>query len=191
MSTSQTTISPHNQKPYITRQYPSTADLDSSIEKAAVAQKAWAKVSLKERLAIGQKFIVGFRRGYPFPCLPRTQDEIAQWPSRPELAEELCIQMGRPLAQNAGEFRGFLERATYLLSIAEASLADVDVGDKGGFKRYIRRGPLGVVFVIAPWKCAPLPSDSLHSAHIAITAFPILRRSTPFSLPYLLEMLSF
>lgn len=54
--------------------------------------------------------------------------------------------------------RGFLDRAEYMLSIAESSLADVSLAstDKPGFKRYIKRTPLGVVFVIAAWKCVVL-----------------------------------
>ena len=41
-----------------------------------------------------------------------------------------------------------------MISIAEPSLADVSLEDtdKPGFKRYIKRTPLGVVLVIAPWK---------------------------------------
>lgn len=41
-----------------------------------------------------------------------------------------------------------------MLSIAESSLADVSLADtdKPGFKRYIKRTPLGVMLVIAPWK---------------------------------------
>lgn len=60
----------------------------------------------------------------------------------------------RPVSQNAGEIRGTIERAKYMLSIAESSLADVDLQDtdKPGFRRFIRRTPLGVVLVIAPWK---------------------------------------
>ena len=44
-----------------------------------------------------------------------------------------------------------------MLSIAESSLADVSLvdSDKPGFKRYIKRTPLGVVLVIAPWKYVP------------------------------------
>ena len=59
-----------------------------------------------------------------------------------------------PISQGAGEINGFLGRADYLLSIAESSLADVPLTntDKPGFKRYIKRAPLGVVLVIAPWK---------------------------------------
>lgn len=62
--------------------------------------------------------------------------------------------LNRPVSQNAGEIRGFLDRADYMLSIAESSLAEVPLTDtdKPGFKRYIKRTPLGVVLVIAPWK---------------------------------------
>lgn len=59
-----------------------------------------------------------------------------------------------PIKQNAGEIRGTLERARYLISIARSSLADVELKDtdKPGFRRFIRRAPLGVILVIAPWK---------------------------------------
>jgi acyl-CoA reductase-like NAD-dependent aldehyde dehydrogenase len=46
---------------------------------------------------------------------------------------------------------GFEERARYMIAVAEPALADVEVGDKPGFRRFIRRVPLGVAFVIAPW----------------------------------------
>ena len=60
--------------------------------------------------------------------------------------------------QVAGEIRGFLSRAEYMLSIAESALSDVSLEDTDtpGFKRYIKREPLGVVFVIAPWKSVPV-----------------------------------
>src|SRR5918994_6946766 len=38
-----------------------------------------------------------------------------------------------------------------MIDIAGEALADVEVGDKAGFRRFIRRTPLGVVLVIAPW----------------------------------------
>jgi acyl-CoA reductase-like NAD-dependent aldehyde dehydrogenase len=65
--------------------------------------------------------------------------------------------MGRPAAQNMGEVRGLLQRARHMLAIAPAALADVPLTDTDapGFRRFIRRAPLGVVLVIAPWKCAP------------------------------------
>ena len=66
-----------------------------------------------------------------------------------ELGEELTRQMGRPIAYTPNEIRrGFQERALYMCSIAEESLKDISVENR---KRFIRREPLGVVFVVAPW----------------------------------------
>ncbi|KAI0791352.1 Aldehyde/histidinol dehydrogenase [Abortiporus biennis] len=136
-TTEQTTISPHTQQPLAnsTRVYPSKDALGGIIKQSKEAQKGWAKVPLKERIAIGRKFIDEFKR---------TADEVPL---------ELTLQMGRPVSQVGGEVRGFLDRADYMLSIAESSLADVSLADtdKPGFKRYIKRAPLGVVLVIAPW----------------------------------------
>jgi acyl-CoA reductase-like NAD-dependent aldehyde dehydrogenase len=148
---SQTTISPHNQQPFLQRTYPTVHDLDATIGRAAAAQKAWTAVPLADRIATGHKFIEEFKK---------MSDEVPM---------ELTMQMGRsvdplcyihvltfgsPIAQNAGEIRGFLDRAAYMLSIASASLADVSLEDtdKPGFRRFIKRTPLGVVLVIAPWK---------------------------------------
>ena len=58
----------------------------------------------------------------------------------------------------------------YVLSIAEASLADVPLTntDKPGFRRFIKRAPLGLVLVIAPWKCVnTTPISSLTDPLIA------------------------
>jgi acyl-CoA reductase-like NAD-dependent aldehyde dehydrogenase len=67
----------------------------------------------------------------------------------------------RPISQGAGEIRGFLERANYLVDIADKSLADVTLEDtdKPGFRRFIKRVPLGVVMIIAPWKSVPYLSS--------------------------------
>jgi hypothetical protein len=70
-SSSQTTITPHNQQPLVTRTYPSELELDAIIRRSSVAQKAWARVPLKDRLAIGAKFVVS----YPIP------DVVSQPPS--------------------------------------------------------------------------------------------------------------
>ncbi|KAF8804769.1 NAD-aldehyde dehydrogenase [Phlegmacium glaucopus] len=135
MSSIQTTITPHNQNPFVTRTYPSDDELDKLIANAVIAQKAWRTVSVEDRVIIGKKFMDEFRK---------MSDEIPM---------ELSLQMGRPVSQGAGEIRGFLERADYMLNIATSSLADVTLEDtdQPGFRRYIRRTPLGVVLVIAPW----------------------------------------
>src|SRR5207253_4304500 len=43
------------------------------------------------------------------------------------------------------------ERVKYMSGIAEETLADLAVEKKAGFQRFIRREPLGVVLVLAPW----------------------------------------
>jgi acyl-CoA reductase-like NAD-dependent aldehyde dehydrogenase len=70
---------------------------------------------------------------------------------RDEIAAEITWQMGRPIRFTPGEVRGFEERARHMIAIAPAALADVEAGPKPGFSRFVRRVPLGVVLVIAPW----------------------------------------
>ncbi|KAG8692210.1 hypothetical protein FRC08_009937 [Ceratobasidium sp. 394] len=134
-STKQTTIIPHSQEPLVTYEYPSTTELDKIVARSVAAQKLWKNTPVEERVKIGQKFTEEFKK------------------MENEIPLELTQQMGRPVSQNAGEIRGTLERANYMLSIAENALAPVGLEDtdKPGFKRYIKREPLGVVFVIAPW----------------------------------------
>ena len=38
-----------------------------------------------------------------------------------------------------------------MIEVAPEALKDLDVGEKAGFHRFIRRDPVGVVFVVAPW----------------------------------------
>ena len=47
--------------------------------------------------------------------------------------------------------RGFEERARYMIAVAPEMLADIDVGPKEGFTRFIRREPLGVVLNLPAW----------------------------------------
>ncbi|KAI0643224.1 NAD-aldehyde dehydrogenase [Trametes meyenii] len=132
---SQTTLIPHSQEPLVIRTYPSESQLEKSIQYAAAAQEKWARVPLGQRIAIGRRFVEEFGN------------------MRDEIPLELTLQMGRPVSQVPGEIRGTLDRAEYMLSIAESALADVSLADtdKPGFRRFIRRVPFGVVLVVAPW----------------------------------------
>lgn len=99
---------------------------------ASKAQAEWVRVPLKERAAAMLRFLDAMRA---------MNDEIVP---------ELALQMGRPV-RYGGEFRSFEERVTYMVGIAEQALAPIVPEAKSGFKRFIRREPLGVVLVIAPW----------------------------------------
>jgi acyl-CoA reductase-like NAD-dependent aldehyde dehydrogenase len=127
-------ISPVDGSVYAERFAPSPSDLEAILEKAGTAQRAWRRVGVTERVSLVRKAVAW--------CVERAD----------LLGEELAWQMGRPIAYGPNELRrGFAERAEYLCSIAEKTLSDLEVGPKAGFQRFIRREPLGVVLVVAPW----------------------------------------
>lgn len=176
--TTQTTIIPHNQQPLVVRNYPSKIELDGALQNAARAQKAWSNVSVQERINIGRKFMVSNIEEHRSQS-PGSDCIFVGWIQEDERRNTLGIDFANgsvswiddcdswdaeldkpyrawrsPISQTAGEIRGFLERAEYMVSIADSSLADVSLEDtdKPGFRRFIKRTPLGVVLVIAPWK---------------------------------------
>ena len=68
-----------------------------------------------------------------------------------DIAAEITWQMGRPIRHAPGEVRGFEERARHMLKAAPEALDAVRPGAKEGFERQIKRVPLGVIAVVAPW----------------------------------------
>ena len=69
-----------------------------------------------------------------------------------EVVPELAQQMGRPGALRRRVPRRSRSASRYMVRIAEESLAPVvPDDDRPGFRRMIKREPLGVVFVVAPW----------------------------------------
>jgi acyl-CoA reductase-like NAD-dependent aldehyde dehydrogenase len=133
MGPMQKTITPIDGSLYVERPYNSANEIAASLKAAISAAKAWRKVPVAERARLLSKAVDAF---------------VAR---KAEIAEEITRQIGRPLGQSPGEVRGFEERARYMIDIAPMALADMDVGAKDGFTRFIRRDPLGVVFVVAPW----------------------------------------
>ncbi|MGZ5139182.1 MAG: aldehyde dehydrogenase family protein, partial [Burkholderiales bacterium] len=130
----QRTVSPIDGSIYVERQLASGGQVENALEKAVAAQRAWKSVPVSERVKICRRMTSW--------CVERAED----------LAQELTWQMGRPLAHSPFELRrGFAERATHMADIAEATLADVGVEPKENFQRFIRREPLGVTLIIAPW----------------------------------------
>ncbi len=112
-----------------------TASIDAAkIQIAAIrtAQAAWAARPLQERIDLVMAGVA---------AIGAMNDQIV-----PELAR----MMGRPV-RYGGEFGGFNERASHMAQIAEEALADIEVGEDATFRRYIKRIPHGVVFVVAPW----------------------------------------
>jgi acyl-CoA reductase-like NAD-dependent aldehyde dehydrogenase len=130
----QRTVTPVDGSVYVERELAGAQAIESALDAAVRAQAGWRRVPIAERAAIVRRMVEW--------CVARAD----------ELGAELAWQMGRPRAQSPNEIRrGFQERALYLCSIAEEALADVTLGRKEGFERFIRREPHGVVLVIAPW----------------------------------------
>ncbi|MDD9899525.1 MAG: aldehyde dehydrogenase family protein [Alphaproteobacteria bacterium] len=127
-------ISPIDGSVYVERSLQDRATIDRALATAKKSQKDWAQTSLEKRQNIALKAL---------EHLVTHADKIG---------EEITWQMGRPVSYTANEIRsGVDERVRYLVDIAPKALADVVPEEKDGFKRYIRRAPLGVVAVIAPW----------------------------------------
>jgi acyl-CoA reductase-like NAD-dependent aldehyde dehydrogenase len=133
-------VSPVDQSIYVERTLASSAEIEKALARAVVAQAAWRATPIAQRQQILTQAVERF--------VARTQD----------IAQELSWQMGRPIAQSPGEVRGFAERARYMIDIAPPALAPVQPSAKTGFTRFIRREPVGVVAVIAPWNYPYLTS---------------------------------
>ena len=127
-----TCISPIDGSVFATRETLAKEAAKEAIKRAKAAQSKWAARPLQDRIDL---VLAGVA------AVGAMNDDIV-----PELAQ----MMGRPI-RYGGEFGGFNERATHMAKIAEESLADIAVGEDEAFKRYIKRVPHGVVFVVAPW----------------------------------------
>ncbi len=126
-------ISPVDGSVYAEREYLGATDLHRALEQAGSAQRAWRTTTIEDRATL---------------CLGVVDAMLAM---ESEIVPELAWQMGRPIRYGAGELRGFADRARHMIAIAPQALADVVPEPRSGFRRYIRREPVGVVFVIAPW----------------------------------------
>src|SRR5262245_19303496 len=130
----QRTITPVDGSVYAERELASPEAIEASLAQSARSQRSWKETPIGERVQVVRRMVEW--------CVARAE----------ELGAELSWQMGRPLAQSPNEIRrGFQERALYMCAIAEEALADLRAEKKDGFERFIRREPLGVVLVIAPW----------------------------------------
>lgn len=116
-----------------TRPLAGAAEIAAAVSAARAAQRAWRGVPVVERAALVRRFV---------EAMQARKDGIAQ---------ELTRQMGRPIRYTPGEVNGLSERATTMAGLAPEALADVATAEKAGFTRFIRKDPLGLVFVIAPW----------------------------------------
>jgi len=128
-----TTISPVTNKPVVERQGPTDAQF---AELPKTAQKAFLKhrkTTLDERKKIVKKAL---------DILSEREDELSR---------EITEQMGRPIAYTGKEVSTAVARGHYLLKIADKAFEDTPGEPEEGFKRYVKKVPLGPVLIIVPW----------------------------------------
>lgn len=126
-------ISPVDGRVYAEREVADAAQIEQALTAAASAQAAWQRRSLSERAAF---------------CTAAVDAMLSM---QADIVPELAWQMGRPVRYGAGELRGFAERARHMIAIAPQVLDRVEPEPVAGFRRYIKREPLGTVLVVAPW----------------------------------------
>ncbi|KAI8866814.1 aldehyde dehydrogenase [Ramicandelaber brevisporus] len=123
-------------EPLLSRKYTTRDEAKAAISACKAAFKDWRDTPLEQRAAIISRFV----------------DNVEK--DRDVLAKEITAQMGRPIRYTAGEINGLATRARFLISAAQEALAptiiDAD-SSASGFKRSIRREPLGVIMIISPW----------------------------------------
>ncbi|NQD37820.1 aldehyde dehydrogenase family protein [Permianibacter sp. IMCC34836] len=131
--TEQLTISPIDGSICVRRPLATAAQIDDALSLAKRAQQQWRQTSIAERAALCRRAVDAF---------------VA---NKADIAREITLQIGRPLRYTPNEVNGFEIRARHMIAIAESALAPVRPEPIEGFDRYIKREPVGVVLVVAPW----------------------------------------
>lgn len=128
------TVTPIDGSVLLERPLAQDSEIEATLARAVRAQRAWRDVPVADRAAC---------------CVRMVEHCVARADA---LGAELTSQMGRAIAHSPFEIRrGFQERAKYMADIAAGALADIEVERSEHFHRFIRREPLGVVLVLAPW----------------------------------------
>ncbi len=127
------TISPIDGKQFVERKLATSQDLDRAVKLSKKAHASWRSTPLDKRIEYVNAMIDAFVS------------------KKQEIAEELTRQMGRPIRYTPFEVDRFEERARMMVRLAPEALKDVVPDAHTGFTRFIRREPLGVALVLAPW----------------------------------------
>ncbi|CAF9917156.1 MAG: hypothetical protein HETSPECPRED_003155 [Heterodermia speciosa] len=133
MSEVLTTVSPVTNRPILTRDGLTSSDVALLPALATRAYNTYRLTSLEQR----QQIV-----GRALQIINDKQDV---------LAKELTEQMGRPIAYASKEIATAVARGQYLLKISSRALSDTDGEPENGFKRYIRKIPVGPVLILFTW----------------------------------------
>ncbi|KAI5795665.1 Aldehyde/histidinol dehydrogenase [Geopyxis carbonaria] len=118
------------------------------LERAGISEADFTPI-----LSASQKAFATFRHTHP---LEKRQEIVKKalellTKKQDELAKDITNQMGRPIAYTAKEVATAVKRGEYLLKVSSEVLKDTPGEEEEGFKRFIRKEPLGPVLVIFAW----------------------------------------
>ncbi|PYI06741.1 aldehyde dehydrogenase family protein [Aspergillus sclerotiicarbonarius CBS 121057] len=132
-----TTISPITNRPLLNRTSASPEDIVRIAESTQAAFRSFSEsTTLKQRQEI----------------VTRALDILEG--RKDELAKEITEQMGRPIAYTGVEVATAIKRSHYLTRISDTVLGKAGVvpgEEEKGFKRYIKRKPVGAILIIFAW----------------------------------------
>lgn len=139
-----TTVSPATNEPFTSRHGVTSEELRQIPDTAQAAFRSFSQTTTLEQR---QKIVA------------RTLDILEE--NKDRLAKEITDQMGRPIAYTGVEVATAIKRGRYLNQISSSVLDEVVHGEKEkGFRRYIKRQPVGVVLIIFPWNVS-CPASSI------------------------------
>ena len=128
-----TTISPSTNKPILTRHGLTDSEVALLAALSTQAFNGFRLKPLEDRQVIVKRAL---------KLISDRQDVLAR---------ELTEQMGRPIAYTAKEITTAVARGEYLLRISSDALKDTQGEPEKGFKRYIRKVPVGPVLILFAW----------------------------------------
>ncbi|MGC6471692.1 MAG: aldehyde dehydrogenase family protein [Parvibaculales bacterium] len=136
------------------------SEIDTTIERAAQAQKTWKTRPLTQRIEMLHRALVHLQE------------------QKMDIGAEITRQMGRPIRFSPKEVDGLVERGQTMLHLAPQALADIQLPEKQGFERFIRKTPVGVVAVLAPWNYPFLTSVNVIIPALAAGNSVILKHAS-------------
>jgi acyl-CoA reductase-like NAD-dependent aldehyde dehydrogenase len=109
------------------------SSIQAKYKTARAAQKQWAKVPLKDRIA----------------CIAKFNELMLA--NADQIAADLTSEVGKPLGQAKGEINGGLGRSKFFVENCEKYLADEWMVAEGATREKIAYEPLGVIANISAW----------------------------------------
>lgn len=127
------TVSPSTGKIILERAGTSLAEAKNIAKASKDAFTGWRQMPLANRKTLVSK------------GLALIQDRKEQ------LGRELAEQMGRPITYGVKEIETMQKRADYLLEITEEALEVIPGKAEDGFKRCIKKEPVGPTLIVFAW----------------------------------------